>query len=175
MTVRPNIAIISGGQTGADRAALDFAIAHGISHSGWCPRRRRAEDGAIPAQYLLRETPSSHYSQRTEWNVRDSDATVVFSIKPRLTGGTRLTFELARRLGKPVLHLSRDEADAAVAAEELRAFIEDGPVRALNVAGPRASQEPEIGAFVDAVLTAAFREANADSSLRSERHGPRPQ
>jgi predicted Rossmann fold nucleotide-binding protein DprA/Smf involved in DNA uptake len=156
MTVRPNIAIISGGQTGADRAALDFAIAHGISHGGWCPRQRRAEDGVIPAQYLLRETPSSHYSQRTEWNVRDSDATVVFSIKPRLTGGTRLTFELARRFGKPVLHLSRDEADAAAAGDELRAFVKEGRVRTLNVAGPRASQEPEIGAFVRAVLTAAL-------------------
>src|SRR5215207_7650617 len=110
MTVLRNIAIISGGQTGADRAALDVAIAHGLSHGGWCPRQRRAEDGVIPPEYLLRETPSSHYSQRTKWNVRDSDATVVFSIKARLTGGTRLTFELARQLGKPVLQLSRDDA-----------------------------------------------------------------
>ena len=123
MTVRPNITIISGGQTGADRAALDFAIALGLSHGGWCPRQRRADDGVIPAPYLLSETPSSHYSQRTEWNVRDSDATVVFSIKSRLTGGTRLTFELAKRLGKPVLHLSRNETDAAAAADKLRAFI----------------------------------------------------
>src|ERR1700754_3171011 len=98
MTVLPNITIISGGQTGADRAALDFALALGISHGGWCPRQRRAEDGVIPDQYLLSETPSSHYSQRTEWNVRDSDATVVFSIRSGLTGGTRLTFELARRI-----------------------------------------------------------------------------
>jgi hypothetical protein len=168
MTVPLNIAIISGGQTGADRAALDFAISRGLSHGGWCPRQRRAEDGVIPAHYLLRETPSSHYSQRTEWNVRDSDATVVFSIKPRLTGGTRLTFELARRLGKPVLHLSRDEADATAAVGGLRAFIEDGSVRTLNVAGPRASQEPEIGDFVRAVLTAAFPGTNSDSSLRSK-------
>src|SRR6478672_11962562 len=120
MTVRPNITIISGGQTGADRAALDFAIANGISHGGWCPRQRRAEDGVIPAQYSLRETPSTHYSQRTEWNVRDSDATVVFSIKPQLTGGTRLTLELANRLGKPVLLLNRDGDDAQSAADQLR-------------------------------------------------------
>src|SRR4051812_36868651 len=117
MTVRPNITIISGGQTGADRAALDFAIQHGLSHGGWCPRLRRAEDGTIPSHYLLRETPSSHYSQRTEWNIRDSDATVVFSIKTRITGGTRLTYELAERLGKPLLYLSRDEADVAAAAK----------------------------------------------------------
>src|SRR4051812_41309778 len=113
MTVQSNITIISGGQTGADRAALDFVIEHGLSHGGWCPRQRRAEDGVLLAKYLLHETPSSHYSQRTEWNLRDSDATVVFSIKARLTGGSRLTFELAKRLGKPVLHLSRVEADVA--------------------------------------------------------------
>jgi hypothetical protein len=160
MTVLPNIAIISGGQTGADRAALDFAIEYGISHSGWCPRQRRAEDGPIAPQYLLRETPSSHYSQRTEWNVRDSDATVVFSIKTRLTGGTRLTFELAERFGKPVLHLSRDEADVATAADDLRSFVEEKQARTLNVAGPRASQEPEIGAFVRAVFVAATRVGN---------------
>src|SRR3954470_24614725 len=143
MTVLRNISIISGGQTGADRAALDFAIAHGLPHGGWCPRQRRAEDGEIPTQYLLRETPSGHYSKRTEWNVRDSDATVVFSFKPRLTGGTRLTFELAQRLGKPVLHLSRDENEIAKAASKLRTFLEQQQVRTLNVAGPRASHEPE--------------------------------
>jgi len=150
------ITIVSGGQTGADRAALDFAITEGFSHGGWCPRQRRAEDGVIPDEYQLRETPSSHYSQRTEWNVRDSDATVVLSIKERLTGGTRLTLELARRLGKPVLHLSRDQADAAVAAARLQAFVEEQQIRILNVAGPRASQEPLIGAFVIAVFVAAF-------------------
>jgi predicted Rossmann fold nucleotide-binding protein DprA/Smf involved in DNA uptake len=156
MTVLPNIAIISGGQTGADRAALDFAIEYGLSHGGWCPRQRRAEDGVIAAQYLLQETPSSHYAQRTEWNVRDSDATVVFSIQARLTGGTRLTFELATRRGKPVLHLSRDELDTASAAGRLCAFVEKQHVRTLNVAGPRSWQEAEIGAFVHAVFAAAF-------------------
>src|SRR5436190_21358059 len=83
--------IISGGQTGADRAALNFAIAHGIPHGGWCPKNRRAEDGPIPAKYSLNETPSTHYAQRTEWNVRHSNATLIFTIKPTLTGGTRLT------------------------------------------------------------------------------------
>jgi predicted Rossmann fold nucleotide-binding protein DprA/Smf involved in DNA uptake len=164
MTVLPNITIISGGQTGADRAALDFAIANGISHSGWCPRRRRAEDGVIPSRYALRETPSTHYAQRTERNVRDSDGTVVFSIKPCVSGGTRLTFELAQRLGKPVLHLSRDEAEARAAGEKLRAFIEEHRIRTLNVAGPRASQEPEIGAFVYDALFAAFPECHPEGA-----------
>jgi hypothetical protein len=156
MTVLPNIAIISGGQTGADRAALDFAIAHGIPHGGWCPRHRRAEDGVIPPQYLLRETPSSHYSQRTERNVRDSDATLVLTISPRLTGGTRLTFELATRIGKPILHVSRDETSIAEAADKLRGFVKEHQIKTLNVAGPRASQEPAIEAFVRAVFEAAF-------------------
>ena len=74
------ITILSGGQTGADRAALDFAIEYGLPHGGWCPRGRLAEDGPIDERYELTETPSHRYAQRTEWNVRDSDATVVFSI-----------------------------------------------------------------------------------------------
>ena len=99
--------IISGGQTGADRAALDFAIARGIPHGGWCPRGRLAEDGTIPALYQLSETPGPDHAQRTEWNVRDSDGTVIFSIAPALTGGSRETAELARQHQKPCLHLVR--------------------------------------------------------------------
>ena len=75
-----SLKIISGGQTGADRAALEFAIKQGIPHGGWCPKGRRSEDGQIDAKYQLQETPSSNYLQRTEWNVRDSDGTVIFSI-----------------------------------------------------------------------------------------------
>jgi TPR repeat protein len=98
--------IISGGQTGADRAALDFAIAHGIPHGGWCPRGRKAEDGRIDGRYQLKETPSSSYILRTERNVRDSDGTVVLSISAVLTGGSNRTVELARKHEKPCLHLS---------------------------------------------------------------------
>jgi hypothetical protein len=160
-----SISIISGGQTGADRAALDFAIEHGLAHGGWCPRGRSAEDGPLLASYNLRETPSRKYALRTEWNVRDSDATVVFSIAAQPQGGTRLTLVIADRLGKPVLHLSRDALrgspagfndSVAAAAAELRAFLDQHSVQALNVAGPRASQEPEIGAFVRGVLQAAL-------------------
>lgn len=154
------ITIFSGGQTGADRAALDFAIEHGIPHGGWCPRRRLAEDGVIDTRYELRETPSSRYSQRTEWNVRDSDATVVFTIAERAAGGTALTLAYARRLGKPTLHLSRDALQTAcgdvdccaAAAERLAEFSRAHDVVVLNVAGPRQSQEPEIAAFVGGVL-----------------------
>lgn len=158
------ITILSGGQTGADRAALDFAIEHGIPHGGWCPRGRSAEDGSISSLYALRETPSRRYSQRTEWNVRDSDATVVFTIAPGVSGGTSLTLALARRLGKPALHLSRaalmdsqgNDESLAAAASQLLAFLIEHDVRALNVAGPRGSQEPEIADFVRLVLQLAF-------------------
>jgi Circularly permutated YpsA SLOG family len=164
------ITIISGGQTGADRAAIDFAIEHNIRHGGWCPRGRLAEDGRIAEWYSLRETPSRSYAERTEWNVRDSDATVVFSITAEPRGGTRLTLAFAERLGKPVLHLSRDQLAQEVsveaagvstdsisaAAKKLLAFLAENSVQTLNVAGPRASQEPDIAAFVAGVLKRAL-------------------
>jgi hypothetical protein len=145
------IKLVSGGQTGADRAALDTAIEHGIPHGGWCPRGRKAEDGTIDARYLLKETPSSGYVQRTEWNVRDSDGTVVFSIAPVLTGGSKKTVDLAHKHGKPVLHLARDGGPAAP-EQALRRFIRDHGIKVLNVAGPRASKEPEVAGFVKSVL-----------------------
>jgi Circularly permutated YpsA SLOG family len=151
--------IVSGGQTGADRAALDFAIAHGIAHGGWCPRGRLAEDGPIPSRYELQETPSKKYAQRTKWNVRDSDATLLFTLAPQMQGGTALTRDLAERLGKPWLHLVGGDADRAAVAEaagRLLAFLDGHSVRKLNVAGPRASQEPGVANFVGQVLAAAF-------------------
>ena len=87
--------IISGGQTGARRAALDWAIERGLEHGGWCPRGRRAEDGAVPLHYHLIETPTERWEQRTEWNVRDSDGTVIFTVSETLTGGSLTTVELA--------------------------------------------------------------------------------
>jgi hypothetical protein len=143
--------ILAGGQTGADRAALDWAIRHAVRHGGWCPKGRRAEDGIIPPRYQLRETPSSEYAQRTEWNVRDSDATVILGIGRRLGGGSLLTRQLAEQFGKPVLHLSRIR-DGRWAAARLRAFLRRYRVRVLNVAGPRGSQEPGVGRFVTATL-----------------------
>ncbi len=159
-----NVTIVSGGQTGADRAALDFAIEHGIAHGGWCPRGRLAEDGPIESRYQLQETPSRRYAERTEWNVRDSDATIVFTLAPVASGGTALTVYFAARLGKPCLHLARNAGqDAATLACVLLDFLKTHSVRRLNVAGPRASQEPEIATFVAAVLTAAL----LDDSYRS--------
>lgn len=157
------VIVVSGGQTGADRAALDFAIEHQLQHEGWCPRGRLAEDGPLAEQYNLRETPSRKYSQRTKWNVRDSDATVVFTLAEVATGGTALTLRVAKNYGKPVLHLAREGHASAgtaeairAAADELNHFIEANEVYHLNIAGPRASQSPRIANFVWSVLAAAL-------------------
>jgi hypothetical protein len=143
--------IIAGGQTGADRAGLDFALAHGIPHGGWCPRGRLAEDGSIPARYQLSETPSADYAQRTEWNVRDSDGTVIFSLGAVLVGGSQYTAELAAQHRKPCLHLSC-ERDGETAARKLCDFLARHEIKVLNVAGPRQSQEPGVAGFTSHTL-----------------------
>jgi hypothetical protein len=152
--MKPPLKIIAGGQTGADRAALAWAVARGVPHGGWCPKGRKAEDGAVPPQFQLRETGSGNYAVRTRWNVRDADGTVVFSLRRRLTGGSRLTVEIARQLGKPFLHLT-PAPGVAESARCLDAFIKQNGVAVLNVAGPRASEESGVGEFVGAVLSRA--------------------
>ena len=93
--------IVSGGQTGADRVAVDWALPHHVECGGWCPKGRKAQDGPIDPKYPLKETPSVAYIQRTEWNVRDSDATVLFSIEPTLSGGSKKTIAFARKHKNP--------------------------------------------------------------------------
>jgi hypothetical protein len=145
--------IISGGQTGADRAALDFAIWHDIPHGGWCPKGRLAEDGTIEARYNLQETSTKNYPQRTEKNVRESDGTVIFTMTSKLAGGSKKTAELARAHAKPCVHLHAGISN--VAAQFLR-FIAGHEIEILNVAGSRASKEPGAYNFVKQVLEAAF-------------------
>jgi hypothetical protein len=147
--------IVSGGQTGADRAALDWAIEHGVPHSGWCPKGRLAEDGVIHLKYQLQETPSSSYGQRTEWNIRDSNGTVIFSIARVLTRGSKKTMEFAHEHGKPLIHISKAGGLLAPATAFLE-FIEANEIRVLNVAGPRASEEAQVGRFVKEVLDKAW-------------------
>lgn len=152
-----SVTIISGGQTGADRAALDFALEHNLPHGGWCPRGRLAEDGPLDPRYLLRETDSPRYDERTRRNVDDSDATIVFSPGAQPTGGTQLTLDYARRRGKPVLHLVESAAKPIAAhAAAVRGLVDAGGARRLNIAGPRASQAPGIESFVEEVLKEAF-------------------
>ena len=152
----PRLKLVSGGQSGADIAALDFALEHGLPHGGWCPRGRKSEDGTIGARYKLKETPNADYVQRTQWNVRDSDGTVVFSIATVLMGGSKKTLDLARKQGKPVLHIAREGSGAPPPAQALARFIEDHRIKVLNVAGPRASKEPEVYEFVKQVLATAL-------------------
>jgi len=128
--------IVSGGQTGVDRAALDAGLTHDVPVGGWCPRERRAEDGGIPDRYPLKETPSDAYEQRTAWNVRDSDGTLIIT-SGGLKGGTALTMTEAKRQGRPVLHVRTTDA---VPIPMIRAWGEDHDIRVLNVAGPRASE-----------------------------------
>lgn len=146
--------LVSGAQTGADRAALDVAIRHGFPHGGWCPKGRKAEDGPIGGQYQLQETPSASYLQRTEWNVRDTDGTVVFTLAKNVTGGSLRTIEFARKHKKPCAHISK--AGNYQTAEALIRFVEEHGISVLNVAGSRESKEPGLHRWVMSVIEEAF-------------------
>jgi hypothetical protein len=143
--------IVSGGQTGVDRAALDFAIAHDIPYAGWCPRGGWAEDlpappGLLDAYPLLRETPSADPEQRTRWNVRDSDATLIVELGDdrRVSPGTAASEAAAAELGRPLLRLHAGDPDPASARAALERLLSAlGPSPMLNVAGPRQSEQTQ--------------------------------
>jgi len=139
--------IISGGQAGADRAALDAALDAGFPCGGLCPLGRLAEDGPLPERYPLRELDSPRYRDRTRRNVLDSDATVIIAFGD-LTRGSALTRRYAEEAGKPVLALDASRHSVDQAAALLTAFVADHSVRTLNVAGPRASGQPDVYAYV---------------------------
>ena len=144
--------IVSGGQTGVDRAALTVAIELGIEHGGWCPKGRRAEDGAIPDCFAMQELDSTDYSARTIRNIIDSDATLILHVGP-LTGGTALTASAARQHNRPLLKIDLSEpCDAAKVREWLAAH----QIKILNIAGPRESTCPGVfersSAFLKRVL-----------------------
>jgi hypothetical protein len=144
--------IVSGGQTGADRAALDVALELGIACGGWVPKGRLAEDGRIPERYPnLVEADSPEEDDRTALNVRDSDATLIISRGP-LTGGSAYTLETADRLGKPHKHVDLMRLTIREAVAEIRRWLEDVRPRVLNVAGPRASKDAGIHDRVCLVL-----------------------
>lgn len=139
--------VVSGGQTGVDRAALDAALEAGVGCGGWCPRGRRAEDGVIPRRYPLKETPGARYIERTRRNVEDSDGTLI--VAPAAPGGgTRATLGHARRIGKPVLVVDPADARADAGLAPITAWLDLHRIRVLNVAGPRESGHP--GVYEDA-------------------------
>jgi hypothetical protein len=132
--------VISGGQTGVDRAALDVALAHGIACGGWCPSGRHADDGPIPDRYPLQETADMDHTVRTEHNVRDSDGTLML-YRGSLQGGTAYAVLMAEHLKRPVMALNLDESpDPAAAA----AWIAQNRIRVLHIGGQRESSSPGI-------------------------------
>jgi hypothetical protein len=135
--------IVSGGQTGADRGALDFAIEHGFTHGGWAPQGREAEDGKIPLKYQLVELDYGGYRQRTRRNVLDSDATLIINCGD-LDGGTLATRVFAQRLKKPCLVVQLDHGVTASMVVQVLDWVRQYEIKTLNVAGPRESKRPGI-------------------------------
>jgi hypothetical protein len=146
------LTLVSGGQTGVDRAALDVALERGMPCGGWCPAGRWAEDGPIDPRYPLRETPSDDPAERTEWNVRDSEGTLLLTTSAASLG-TELTEEVARRLGRPVYPW---RLDAPPDSGAFRRWLQAHHIRTLNVAGPRESESPGVYASACACLRAVL-------------------
>jgi len=148
--------IISGGQTGADRAALDVAIELGLPHGGWVPRGRMTEAGRLHDRYVMQETTSISYPERTEMNVADSDGTLIVS-HGKLTGGSAFTIDMAAKHRKPCLHIDLEVLDEVKAAEVVSNWLDARQIRILNVAGPRASEDAGIYEAVRRVLSSALQ------------------
>jgi hypothetical protein len=140
---RAAIRIISGGQTGADRAALDAALERGVPCGGWCPDGRLAEDGSIPARYPLIPLPGGSYDDRTRRNVLDADATVILCFGPPF-GGAETTRRACIALQKPLLVIDAAVVNADQAARQIVGFVTEHEIGVLNVAGPRVGDQPEI-------------------------------
>lgn len=147
--------IISGGQTGADRAALDVAIQLGISHGGWIPKGRLTENGKLDDKYHLKEMASPNYNKRTEQNVIDSDGTLLIS-HGKLTGGSEYTRDMALRHGRPWLHIDLDKTESFRAVKKIISWLSEHEIKILNVAGPRASKDPSIYPATFDILEAVF-------------------
>src|SRR5215813_2722747 len=148
--------IVSGGQSGVDRGALDAALALGFPCGGWCPAGRLAEDGPIPERYPVVELSGADYRRRTRRNVLDSDATLIIGFGT-LSVGTLETLRDCERFGKP--HLVTDAAATGPAAAAARAagFLEETGIEVLNVAGPRESSHPGARAYAEAAIAFLLR------------------
>lgn len=147
--------IISGGQSGADRGALDAAIEIGIPHGGTCPKGRVADDGTIPEKYKLNENGSKNHADRTEANIVAADGTMIFTFG-RLTGGSKLTSELARKYNKPWLHLDLNAEATDYAVKRVREWLAEHEVKTVNVAGGRETESAGLHGAVKDLLTRVF-------------------
>ena len=148
--------IISGGQTGVDRGALDAALKLGVECGGWCPAGRLAEDGIIPRRYPVIELRNGGYAERTAQNVADSDGTLIISNGEPM-GGTRETIERCIEKDKPYVIINYRERSTAEAKEHALKFLQNRNIRRLNVAGPRASQWPEGHALTYQIMSVILR------------------
>ena len=144
--------IISGGQTGADQAALDVAIKYGIDHGGWISRGRKTENGPLPAKYNLTEMKSRRYKKRTRQNVIDSDGTIILS-HGELTGGSQYTLKMAKKHKKPFIYFDLNETPAYQAISDIHLWIKKNQIETLNVAGKRASKDPKIYDVTQLIVT----------------------
>jgi len=155
--------IISGGQTGVDRGALDAALSAGFPCGGSCPLDRKAEDGSIPDRYPLIPLARGGYRERTQQNVLDSDGTVILVdgrlTAGRLTGGTRLTRICCQQVREPLLTIDAANFTAVEAAEAIVDFIHAHGIRVLNVAGPKSSAWPEAHALAFEIITRVLRDS----------------
>ena len=156
--------IISGGQTGVDRAALDAAMRWKIPHGGWIPMGRKTEDGSLPNKYQLNEMPTDSYPARTEQNVLDSDGTLIFSHGP-LTGGSKYTKEQTLKCNRANLHIDLNEINSFKAAQIIYNWIIENNIETLNVAGPRASEDEYIYRVTIQILTTVFHMELIETSM----------
>ena len=165
--------IVSGGQTGVDRASLDVAIKLGIDHGGWIPRGRLTESGALPQKYHLTETSSSQYSVRTEKNVVAAEGILIISHGP-LTGGSGYTREMAVKHGRPWLHMDLNQMAAFHAATAINNWILQKEIEILNVAGPRASDDPGIYQDTLNILESVYYLGLVESSMAGDDNAKNP-
>ena len=149
--------IVSGGQTGIDRIALDVAMYLDLEHGGWCPQGRKAEDGVIPANYRLKECESPEYYVRTERNVVDSDGTLILFTAP-MSGGTKLTAKYARKHRRPLLSVDLSNSPDGEQAKTVRHWLLENNIAVLNVAGPRASSNSLLPKVAEQFLVKVFQE-----------------
>lgn len=145
--------IISGGQTGADIAGIDAAIETGFPYDGWLPKDRKTESGPLSEKYRMQEMTRGGYPKRTEQNVKDSDGTIIFTHQ-NLTGGSRLTANMAKSWGKPWLHINLSEIDQTEAILTLSGWLQENKTKVLNVAGSRGSKDPKIHGKVCQIIKA---------------------
>lgn len=161
--------VVSGGQTGVDRGALDAAMAAGVDVDGWCPPGRSAEDGRLPELYPLKELSTGTYRDRTLRNVEESDGTVILYFG-EIEGGTEETLEFCLKLHKPYKLIDAEVVTAHRAAQLVKAFVSEHGIGTLNVAGPRASKVPQAYDYAYGVIREAVN-APAASAAKGGNHG----